>query len=401
MCIIDTNILLNNPSIVLEENCCVSIRVIEELDRLKNNINTDIAFKARRASRMLQSSDKVEYILKRKDRLSVDDEILWLGKKLHKKVVTNDLNMKIKCKAQNIECSSYEKTDKMYNGIIYYPLPLDSLKYHKTLEEIMTTKKPPKDLERPMYENEFLVIQNTNCNNETVVIFKYKNNTLEMVSRNYFTSTYLGKITARNLEQECLMSLLNDTDITILLATGGMGVGKSLLTTAYALQELEKGAISRIIYVPNNAFTENTREIGALPGTLEEKEELFLGTLYDMIGGYSVDKLLSMEQLEVAPISTMRGRNFTDSIIIVNEAQNLTDKHIKLLVSRCGENCRIFFDGDVRQSDSYIFREKNGLVLLNKLKDSADFGKMYGTVRLLQTERSKTAQAAGYLDTIR
>jgi phosphate starvation-inducible PhoH-like protein len=197
------------------------------------------------------------------------------------------------------------------------------------------------------------------------------------------------------------MALLNKTEITILLATGGMGVGKSLLTTAYALQELEKGAISKIIYVPNNSFTENAREIGALPGTLEEKEELFLGTLYDMIGGYSVDRLLNQDQLEVAPISTMRGRNFTDSIVIVNEAQNLTDKHIKLLISRCGENCRIFFDGDIRQSDSYIFREKNGLVLLNKLKDSEDFGKLFGTVRLVQTERSKTAQAAGYLDTVK
>ena len=401
MAIVDTNVLLNNPSVILEEKCYISIRVIEELDRLKNNINADLAFRARRASRMIQSSENTEFILDRKDKLSVDDEIIWLAKKLKKKVITNDLNMKIKCRARGIECSSYEKTEKMYNGITYYSLPLSENKYHDTLAKILSTKQPPEDLERPLYENEFLIIQDSNNNNEIVVIFMYYKGNLEMVDRNYFNSSYLGKITSRNIEQECLMALLNKTEITILLATGGMGVGKSLLTTAYALQELERGAISKVIYVPNNSFTENTREIGALPGTLEEKEELFLGTLYDMIGGYSVDRLINQDQLEVAPISTMRGRNFTDSIIIVNEAQNLTDKHIKLLISRCGENCRIFFDGDIRQSDSYIFREKNGLVLLNKLKDSEDFGKLFGTVRLVQTERSKTAQAAGYLDTVK
>lgn len=70
------------------------------------------------------------------------------------------------------------------------------------------------------------------------------------------------------------------------------------------------------------------------------------------------------------PISLARGRNIEDSIILVNEAQNLTEEHIKLLVARCGKGTRIFFDGDIKQADSNIFRQKSGLKLLTKLRFS-------------------------------
>lgn len=118
----------------------------------------------------------------------------------------------------------------------------------------------------------------------------------------------------------------------------------------------------------------------------------------DIVGPIIVEEMVKQEKIEVAPISTMRGRNFTNSIIIVNEAQNLTEDHVKLLIARCGEGTRIFFDGDIKQADSHIFRNKNGLRLLQKLKDSPIFGKIFGTVKLITIERSLTAQASAYLD---
>lgn len=104
------------------------------------------------------------------------------------------------------------------------------------------------------------------------------------------------------------------------------------------------------------------------------------------------------EQLEIVPMSFIRGRSFQDSIIIVNEAQNLTEDHVKLLIARCGEGSRIFFDGDFKQADSAIFRNKNGLKLLLNLRKSPIYSKIFATVKLVTIERSLTAQASSYLD---
>lgn len=123
-----------------------------------------------------------------------------------------------------------------------------------------------------------------------------------------------------------------------------------------------------------------------------------MGTLMDIVGPIIVEEMVREEKIEIAPISTMRGRNFTNSIIIVNEAQNLTEDHVKLLIARCGEGTRIFFDGDIKQADNHVFRNKNGLKIIPKLKDSPIFGKIFGAVKLTSIERSLTAQASAYLD---
>lgn len=135
-----------------------------------------------------------------------------------------------------------------------------------------------------------------------------------------------------------------------------------------------------------------------MPGEMYDKVLPYLGTLCDIIGQQNVIQLYEKGELELLPISIARGRSFEKSIILVNEAQNLTEDHVKLLVARCGEDTRIFFDGDIKQADSNIFRQKSGLKLLTKLRFSPDFSDLFSAVRLEQIERSKTAQAAGYLD---
>jgi len=119
-----------------------------------------------------------------------------------------------------------------------------------------------------------------------------------------------------------------------------------------------------------------------------------------LIGLDFVENMISRGELEVVPMSSIRGRSFENSIIIINEAQNLTEEHVKLLIGRCGDKSRIFFDGDLRQADSAIFKNKNGLKLLLKLANSEKYNKIFGTVRLEKVERSLTASAADYLDEI-
>lgn len=405
MKLIDTNILLHNPSILEEiENIVITIRVIEEIDGLKKNSNPEIAYKARRASYSILSNDnKIIYCKERKDNLSVDNELVYLCKKHKWELITNDLNLQIKCRFKKVKCSGYSKVKEDYPGVIYLPLDFDEAGYSKILEEMLTTKTP---LEK-MYENQFLIIQDKNkdtvdsygqIHKQTVMSFIYKNGNLEIIDNQFIKNKFINTLKPKNIEQECLVRLLKDKDVSIVLAAGTFGTGKSYLLINYALQELEKGNINKIVYVPNNAFNENTREIGVLPGDLFEKESLHMGTLMDIVGPIIVEEMVKQEKIEVAPISTMRGRNFTNSIIIVNEAQNLTEDHVKLLIARCGEGTRIFFDGDVKQADSHIFRNKNGLKLLQKLKDSSIFGKIFGTVKLVTIERSLTAQASAYLD---
>ena len=168
----------------------------------------------------------------------------------------------------------------------------------------------------------------------------------------------------------------------------------------YALWQLEQGNIRKIVYVPNNAFAANTIDIGSLPGDVLSKTVGQIGPLVDLIGIDQINRKLEEEELEVVPMGFMRGRNFTDSIIIVNEAQNLTEDHIKLLIGRCGQGSRIFFDGDLKQPDSEIFKNKSGLKLLLQLSESPEFSKIFSTVRLQSGERSITARAADYLDNL-
>lgn len=131
------------------------------------------------------------------------------------------------------------------------------------------------------------------------------------------------------------------------------------------------------------------------------KELVYMGQIVDILGdSIEVERLYNDGLIEIMPIAIARGRNLENSIVIVNEAQNLTDDHVKLLIARCAEKTRIFFDGDIKQTDSRIFREKNGLKLLTKLKDSEEFSDLFSMVKLENIERSRTAQAAQYLDEI-
>ena len=129
-----------------------------------------------------------------------------------------------------------------------------------------------------------------------------------------------------------------------------------------------------------------------------EKVTGLIGPLLDLVGIDKITEMMNLNQLEIVPINYIRGRSFKNSIIIVNEAQNLTEDHIKLLVARCDDGTRIFFDGDMKQADSAIFRNKNGLKLLSQLSKSATFADIFGMVKLVTIERSKTANAASFLD---
>ena len=119
MKVIDTNILLHNPNILEEiEDAVITIRVIEEIDGLKKNINPEVAYQARRASYAILSNDnKITYCEERNNKLSVDDELVWLCKKHKWELISNDLNLQIKCRFKKVKCSGYSKVKENYTGV--------------------------------------------------------------------------------------------------------------------------------------------------------------------------------------------------------------------------------------------------------------------------------------------
>lgn len=395
MYLLDTNILLSYPSALKDfsNQCVISIRSIEEIDKLKTNLNSEVAYKARRASHTIFTNMKnIKFELKTDRKNSVDDDLKNLAKKKNYTLVTNDLNLIIKSKAENISCETYNKVETNYTGINYIDAEFDSELYNEEIDKILSTKNPPYQ----MRENEFIIVRNQN--QEKMFELVYKDNKLNILENFAIKNDFVNKIIPRNSEQNCLMSLLYDKNINIIAATGEYGTGKSYILTNFALQQLQKGKINKIVYVPNNSIVENTRELGTLPGDTADKELIYMGPILDIVGEIRAKEMVLNGEIEIVPISIMRGRSFNNSIVLVNEAQNLTTEHIKLLIARCGENTRIFFDGDIKQSDSSVFKNKNGLKLLLHLSESKEYSKIFGTVKLSSIERSTTAQASAYLD---
>ena len=410
--IVDTNILLDFPQIVqdaeAEDDIVILTDVLKELDGLKLSANQDTAYKARRAAVVISRNlsklnwnDDYENI-----NMKVDDKLLLAAQETGSTLVTNDVYLKIKAKLKNTLTKGYGGGDD-YTGVRTLKLATNENKYHPDLTFILENQKLL-DEQKPLREGEYLIIKDlsspiktkygddfevlytgVNINGKIIEIPKYKN---------VIQNQWVSKIVPLNPEQECLFNALSNENKSIIYAGGPFGTGKSFILNNYALQEFERGHINKIVYVPNNCYTENTVDLGALPVELLEKVTGLIGPLLDLVGIDKITEMMNLNQLEIVPINYIRGRSFKDSIIIVNEAQNLTEDHIKLLVARCDEGTRILFDGDMKQADSTIFRNKNGLKLLSQLSKSATFADIFAMVKLITIERSKTANAASFLD---
>lgn len=411
--LVDTNVLLHYPQVFQDykDALIIHISVIEELDRLKDCNNPYIVNKAYRAIKLImQNEDTIQFYLDMplEANQEPDDILIYVANKYGYQLLSNDLPVILKARLFNVDCINYYKTEQVYTGIYYLDIPLDDNQYNVEMEHLLKSKKAPHD----MSENEFLIIRNTNDTYigrdgtiipNVIYIMQYRAGQLEIVatpksSDAVIQNSFITKISPRNAEQQCLFNLLNNQNVTIVSASGTFGTGKSYILLNYALQALEKGDINKIVYVPNNSFSRDSREIAAVPGNVLEKEMMHMGTLIDIVGIDKINSLTTAEELEITPISIMRGRDIKKAILYVNEAQNLTEDHVQLLIGRCGDGTRIFFDGDIKQTDAVKFKERSGLRQLTELRKSKTFAPLFGCVKLNMVERSKTAMAAAYLN---
>lgn len=156
---------------------------------------------------------------------------------------------------------------------------------------------------------------------------------------------------AKTFNQAEYLKLLNEKDL--IFSTGSAGSGKTYLAVVYAVSQLKKGFIQKIILT--RPAVEAGESLGFLPGDLKEKVDPYLrplyDALYDMLGVETTNALIEKQVIEIAPLAYMRGRTLENAIIILDEAQNATIDQLKMFLTRLGFNSKMIVTGDCSQVD--------------------------------------------------
>ncbi len=309
------------------------------------------------------------------------------------KIITKDINLRVKCDALGIPAEDYYKDhisvelhDDDYGGT-----PIIHLTDEDISEIYDTGRISVDDVHRSeLYENCFVVCQGTS---KSSVLCKYNNGFLKKLHTIDFKK--LTSISPRNKEQTFALHALTDPKIKLVCLTGIAGSGKTFLTLMTALENLYADGFERIVVT--RSIQPVGRDLGFLPGDMQEKMAPWMAPLVDNFRHAFKDMsyfetMIQKGQIDIAPLSYIRGRTFSNCFIIVDEAQNATIHELKTIITRVGENSKVILMGDTDQIDTpYIDKRSNGLsIVIDRLKDSD----LTAHVHLPKGERSSLATLA-------
>lgn len=190
------------------------------------------------------------------------------------------------------------------------------------------------------------------------------------------------------------LDLLQNDKIPIKLCVGRFGTGKSMFAETWAANQLQQGKYDKIVFVKNNLEVKGAGKLGILPGDEIDKQYPWLRQIEDHLGPQLFEQYINEGKLEPAHLSTLRGRDLKNSIILVDEAENLLVTNIQLLLGRVAEGSQIIFCADVKQCD-YKDSKMSGIP---RLISSLAGNPLFGMVKLMKTERSPVAACADLLD---
>ena len=355
---------------------------LQELEEIKISSRKDdeVKYKARKALHLLdENSDKYDvvvyttamenYINEKQVEISPDTKIIaccsfsqGLLPKGEKFVfVTNDIACKmIASKIFGLEVESVGEKENIYKGY----------RVIKGSSEQINTIMGNMDLS-DWNINEYLIIQNTDDDSEKEMRFDGE----KFVALKLPPSKY---IKAKNSLQRCALDILNNQDITIAAILGGYGSGKTFITMQMALYSVnEKGYQSKILGVRSPQG--EGKEIGYLPGDMESKVEGFFEPLTQQLDGgeFELESLKQRGVLETNIPFYMKGTTYNNTVILVDEAEDLDDKQIRLVGTRVGTNSKICFSGDYKQSVINT-TDSNALVkMCNEFKGNKNFATIY------------------------
>lgn len=453
--LLDTNVLVHDPQSMLSfEGALVGIPAIsiEQLDHFKSEV-TSRGRNSREAVRILdglraKGSLREGVSLEHGGMLRVfflddwkpesfpfklkfeDNEILATAASLKEHgfevvFISKDLNARVKADALGIQTQDYLKEhiseDEFYKGWLRLPVPA-----------VQLTKDVPEDLIKlketyHFSPNEFIIVESQH-NQYNYKIFRYMSNgSFKWVQDPHMPWDFK----ARNPQQLMALDLLLDPSIQLATLFGPAGTGKTFLTLVAALyqvvvkDEYQKILVSRPV-VPLG------RDIGYLPGTMEEKLRSWMLPVFDNMdfiehearmksqfetmeedfrdyrkknkkglekhkapASFSLDELVRHNKFGMEAITYMRGRSIPFQFILIDEVQNLSPHEVKTIISRVGEGSKMILAGDPYQIDSpYLDFASNGLVVASERFRGQD---IFGSVFLEKSERSSLSQLANDL----
>ena len=405
ICFLDTSAVLNGGLTEYHDNeLYISPLTLQELQNIKtSDRNENIKFLAREAIRaILNSHIHVPALSVRK-----------VLKKIHKYDFLQEINdHKIICEALLIEEQLGEKitfitSDSaqflfaqqcgLISPILFERSSSDAQewngwnKYSPTAEEFTLLYSNLKINTLHCHTNEFAEIYE---NNELKDILFWNGEEYRKLNYKEFTSTLGERIKPRNLEQKLYLDLLQNKDIPVKLCIAKFGTGKSFLALNYALKELQSGRFEKIIFIKNNLEVKGAGTLGTLPGDQIDKQMPWLMQIADHVGAEAFNELLNEGKIEPTHLSSLRGRDLKNCIILVDEAENLLDTNIQLILGRVAENSEVIFCADIKQCDYKNIHMSGIPKLIARLKGN----KLFGMVKLLKTERSEVAALADLLD---
>ena len=309
-------------------------------------------------------------------------------------VVSRDINMRVKCDALAILTEDYQveqvvaKSDDLYSGLC------EVLVDDQIIDNFYEDKPVHLDDKIKLCPHQFvMMISNSNPKKSALAKFVNKNSPLSKILN---PSAWDTK--PRNKEQQFALNLLMDPQIPVVSLIGKAGSGKTLLALAAGLEQtLGSNPVYKKVVVTKPVEPVG-KDIGFLPGTLEEKMLPWLAPIQDNLQFLMGDDRMTLDmyqekgRIEIEAMTFIRGRSISNAFIVIDEVQNMTQHEIKTVLTRVGEGTKIVLTGDIEQIDNvYIDATNNGLsYVVERLKDES----ITGHITLLKGERSKVATIA-------
>jgi PhoH-like ATPase len=300
-------------------------------------------------------------------------------------LVTMDINLRIRAEAIGLQTATYESNrvelEDLNNNILEVQTDKIDQFYTKgflELEELFLDN---------VIENACILMKNGSQSALGRVI---KGNVVKLKSdKGYYN------IKARNVEQHFALDLLLDPNVNLVTIMGKAGTGKTLMAILAGIKGILDGTYTKML-ISRPIVAMGNKDIGYLPGSVEEKMNPWLKPIWDNLDFVMVtggqDLRLVEHQIEVEPLTYIRGRSLPCQYMLIDEAQNLSPHETKTIVTRCGAGTKVVLTGDPYQIDCpYMDASSNGLsVLVKKLSNHP----LVGHLQLHKGERSELATLA-------
>jgi PhoH-like ATPase len=427
--VLDTNVLLHDPNAIFrfeDNNVIIPIYSIEELDHFKRE-GSERGRNARATARLLDElrekggalskgvaldsggtlrvavPNKAMRLPSAIDHSTMDQAILQLAFEIRESdtgrptvFVTMDTNMRIRADALGMAAQTYEnqriETDRLTSGIPTYDLDPEEIDAF-----FRDGRLSPQD---PLPAPNTCLMLRDRTNASHTALGRFDATKRAIVGLRVPREGVMG-VRPRNKEQSFAIDLLLDESIRLVTLVGKAGTGKTLLALAVGLKRtVEDGAYTRLLV--SRPVMPLGRDIGFLPGDVDEKLNPWMQPIFDNLeflfsggtrkGPRAYAELLETGQIQVEPLTYIRGRSIPAQFIIVDEAQNLTPHEVKTIITRSGDGTKVVLTGDPGQIDNpYVDSASNGLTVAAERFHGE---KLAAHVLLAKGERSELAELA-------